>query len=236
MPYDQFIIDEFNKNGIDKVVELINEFTEKVLEKLEPSTVENNVFDYYKIKYTKQDIEGLNFVKNGLWDLNFQNCFLIDGEIYAYDQEWIENNLPIEFIIYKGILIFNNLKDKINIDELYKKLNILQYKDLFNKLEKEIENKIFEKPIVQAHHKPMKNVKGMYIKNIQLEDENIRVKEELEKEKKKNETSDKKIQEMQDTINIQLAKIDFIENSRGWKVITKIRKIFSYFKFWRKDK
>ena len=232
--YDELIINEYDKGGLEKVIELIYDFQNKILNKLESTDAKNNVFDKYNIKYTDEEIKNLHFIKNGLWDLNFQNTFLIDNELYVYDQEWIEENLPIEFIIYKGILLFSELKKRIDENELYKKLNLLQYQELFNNLENKITEEILDNSIRMAHFKPMKNVRGMYLENEELKNRNKNFEKQLEEEKNKNKEANKKIQEMQETINVQLAKIDSIESSRGWRLIVKIRKLFSYLQFWKK--
>ncbi len=232
--YDEIIIEGYDNYGIEKVIELINNFKNKIINKLEVTDSKDNVFDKYGIPYNNQEIEGLHFVKNGLWDLNFQNCFEIDNDLYVYDQEWIDNNVPVEYIIYRDILIFEELKKIVDIDELYERLNLSKYVELFYKLVKATEEKIMSEPIKKAHNRPIKNVLGLYVENENLKNQNNELNNNLQNEKMKNETSDKKIQEMQDTINVQLAKIDFIESSRGWKLIVKIRKIFSYLKFWKK--
>ena len=232
--YDEIIIEGYDNYGIEKVIELINNFKNKIINKLEATDSKDNVFDKYGIPYNNQEIEGLHFVKNGLWDLNFQNCFEIDNDLYVYDQEWIDNNVPVEYIIYRDILIFEELKKRVDINELYERLNLSKYVELFYKLVKATEEKIMSEPIKKAHNRPIKNVLGLYVENENLKNQNNELNNNLQNEKIKNETSDKKIQEMQDTINVQLAKIDFIESSRGWKLIVKIRKIFSYLKFWKK--
>lgn len=232
--YDEIIIEGYDNYGIEKVIELINNFKNKIINKLEATDSKDNVFDRYGIPYNNQEIEGLHFVKNGLWDLNFQNCFEIDNDLYVYDQEWIDNNVPVEYIIYRDILIFEELKKIVDIDELYERLNLSKYVELFYKLVKATEEKIMSEPIKKAHNRPIKNVLGLYVENENLKNQNNELNNNLQNEKIKNETSDKKIQEMQDTINVQLAKIDFIESSRGWKLIVKIRRIFSYLKFWKK--
>ena len=45
----------------------------------------------------------MTFIKYGLWDLTLRNVFLINNELYVYDQEWLEENVPIEFIIFRSI-------------------------------------------------------------------------------------------------------------------------------------
>ncbi len=228
--YDELILEEYEKYGIDKVVELINEFKEKILDKLEITNNVNNVFDNYNIIYKKEEIKDLKFVKNGLWDLNFQNCFEKENKLYIYDQEWVDAKVPLEFIIYRGILIFSELKNKINVNELYQKLGILKYKELFDKLEDKIEDRAYFNPIRMANHKPMKNVRGFIVENNDLRTKNTFINSQLQKLEKVNNITQEEIDQMRNKIKEQSQKLTEIENSKGWRLTLKIRKIISCFK------
>ena len=48
----------------------------------------------------KENFEDLHYIQDGLIDLNTSNCFFINNELYVYDQEWYEKNVPLEFIIH----------------------------------------------------------------------------------------------------------------------------------------
>ena len=105
-------------------------------EKLEiTENIEKNIFIKYKIECDKSLLDKLTFVKNGLWDLIFQNCFVIDDEWYFYDQEWQEENIPIEYILYRAILYFHESKKYISDNEIFEKLEILEFVDIFKQLD-----------------------------------------------------------------------------------------------------
>ena len=228
--YDQYVLEEGNKNGIDGIIKAINEFKEKILDKLEITNNVNNVFDNYDIFYKKEEIKDLTFVKNGLWDLNFQNCFIKDNELYVYDQEWEDNKVPLEFIIYRGIEIFTQLRNIINIDELYGKLGLKKYKALFDRLEEKIDSRIYNNSIRLASHRPMKNVRGFIVENSDLKTKNIFLSSELQKLERVNNITEEEINQMKNQIEVQQNTINEIENSKGWKLTLKIRKIVSCFK------
>ena len=162
--------------------------------------------------------------------MNFQNCFIKENELYVYDQEWVDSKVPVEFIIYRGILIFRGLKIKINVDDLYEKLGILKYKELFDKLEKKLDDRVYCNPIRVANHKPMKNVRGFIVENNDLKTKNIYLNSELQKLRKSSSVTEDEINEMRSLIKLQSEKISEIENSKGWKFTLKLRNILSYFK------
>ena len=140
---DEIIIELFKNNQKDEAIDLMKRFKNEIKEKLKPRDIEKNVFDKYEIKYNKEDLLSMYFVKDGLWDLIFQNCFFINQEFYFYDQEWKEENLPIDFIMYRAVKYFGRLKKYISDEDLYKILEIDKGKiKLFDELDDKIQEKI----------------------------------------------------------------------------------------------
>ena len=140
---DEIIIELFKNNQKDEAIDLMKRFKNEIKEKLKPRDIEKNVFDKYEIKYNKEDLLSMYFVKDGLWDLIFQNCFYINQEFYFYDQEWKEENLPIDFIMYRAVKYFGRLKKYISDEDLYKILEIDKGKiKLFDELDDKIQEKI----------------------------------------------------------------------------------------------
>ena len=179
--YDKEIIKEYENNGIDGATKKINEFKEKIIDKLEDSDKENNVFEKFNIECDNDLIETMHFKKYGLWDLSFQNCFVIDDELYMYDQEWMIEKFPVEFIIYRNILIFNELNRNLDRNELYKILELDKYKNVFDELENKISSSIMYEHINKIWNRPVKNVRGLYLENNNNIGEVARKEEELKK-------------------------------------------------------
>lgn len=106
--------------------------------------------DYNKTVFSKYDvyienkaiIKDLHFLKNGLWDMTFKNCFLLDDKFLFFDQEWNEENLPAEYILYRAILYTISLRRFIKIDDLLEKYNLTQYIELFTKLDEKLQEEI----------------------------------------------------------------------------------------------
>jgi hypothetical protein len=208
-PYDSFIIEEGKKYGIDRVIELINDFENKVINKLEEVEPKTNVFDYFNIKYTNDDIKDLHFVKDGLWDLNPQNAFINNDEIYVYDQEWYLENIPKEFIIYRGILVWNELNEIADRNYIFEKLGLDKYKKLFDDLEKAISNSIMYKHINDLWNKPQRNVRGLLVENANLET---------------------KLRECQNELASKNIEIESIKKSTLWKITKPLRNITKHLK------
>lgn len=122
---------------MNKYIEILNQNTYK------ESNYENTVFAKYGVNIENNSIiENLHFQKKGLWDMTFKNCFYIDGELYFFDQEWEEDNLPAEYILYRSILYTISLRRFINIEQWLEKYHLTQYRSLFEQLDEKIQVKV----------------------------------------------------------------------------------------------
>ena len=163
--FDKVIIKAV-KNDKNEAIELIKKYKQQLVDNLECETMKKNVFDKYCIEYDEETIEQMKFTKYGLWDLIFQNCFYIDNDFYFYDQEWMEENIPIDFILYRAIKYFIQIRKYISIDELYEILDINEEKI---KLFEELDNKIQENSrnnMVWQRQKNGKTVEEMRIQKL----------------------------------------------------------------------
>lgn len=134
--YDKFY------NVIDNYIKIISTNSYK------ESNPENTVFNKYNIKIkNKEEISNLNFVSKGLWDMTFKNCFFIDNDFWFFDQEWEEDNIPVEYILYRSIYYTISLRRFIKIDNLLERYNLIQYLDLFTKLDNKIQEEIRDNEI-----------------------------------------------------------------------------------------
>lgn len=122
---------------IDNYIQIIskNSYKEKDYNK--------TIFAKYQIKPAEEKIiENMDFLQHGLWDMTFKNCFYVDNDFLFFDQEWKEDNLPVQYILYRSILYTISLRRFINIEDLFKKYNLTQYINLFENLDNKIQEKI----------------------------------------------------------------------------------------------
>lgn len=147
----QLLINGENEKFFESIKQYKNDLLEK-LEKIDFSTIKNdNIFTKYGINYSEEMLQEMHFVKYGLWDLIFQNTFYINNELYFYDQEWFDYNVPIEFIIYRAIAYFPTAHSFINSGELYKRLDLDRYVEIFQNLDKIIQEEIRDEEIWKLH-------------------------------------------------------------------------------------
>ena len=153
--YDKVLVNLLQNMQNDEFFNSIQKYKMDLLSKLEEVGIvqirNNTIFDKYQIKYSKEMIKDMHFVKYGLWDLIFHNAFYIDNELYFYDQEWFEYNVPIEFIIYRAITYFPIAHAFIKTEELYKRLELEKYLDIFKELDAKLQEEIRDAEIWNQH-------------------------------------------------------------------------------------
>ena len=213
---DKAIVELMKHGNEEDAIKLINDFKHELINKFEVGSKENNVFNKYEIMYNKDDIEDLNFVKYGLWDLIFQNCFYYNDKFYFYDQEWMEENVPLEFILYRAILYFGKLKQYISDKDMYNKLGIKEkHIELFNKLDNSIQDKIRQNSIWTIHNQ-MQNV-------VEIKEKMLTIQHERNLLSIENQEKEKELELLRKTNKQQRIELDAIKNSKIWKITNSIR-------------
>ncbi len=226
--FDKFLINEANKNGMNSIIDWIKKFKDELDIKLEKS--ENNnltVFEKYGLKCNSDLKNKMHFIKHGIFDLIFQNCFVIDNKFYFYDQEWREENIPLEFIIYRAIYYLGNSNNLIDTDMLYKSLNLTNFIEIFNKLEFILQEKIKDDEIWDIHREGYMTVNATYATMVHFRNLHAELKKDydkLEEEKEKSEKElDNKIKEKEKLVVDLEEKIKAMENSRSWRITKPLR-------------
>lgn len=214
------LIKTCKEQGIEEFIKQIEEYREFLKEKLEVTEeVEKNIFTKYKVDCKEEILNKLTFIKYGLWDLIFQNCFIIDNEWYFYDQEWQEENVPVEYILYRAILYFYESKKYISDEDVFEKLNILEFIPIFRELDNKIQEKI-RKPLVWNLHAKEELEKNKYAK----------ARKELKQKELEIETLRKEIEGLIRDNAQTHNELAVVKNSLSWRITKPLRKIRSKLK------
>ncbi len=141
---DNIITEKLEKGQVEEFESIINNYIKAItIEPYKENDYDKTVFGKYGIEVENKNIvQNLNFMKNGLWDMTFTNCFLMDNQFYFFDQEWNESNLPVEYILYRAIVYTISLRRFVSIEKLFDKYNLRQYLKLFEQLDNKIQEKI----------------------------------------------------------------------------------------------
>ena len=215
---DRILISKFECN-VEEAIELIEKFAITIKEKLSPYTKEGeSIFKKYNIEIEEEIEKKLNYTKYGFFDLIFQNCFFDENEFFFYDQEWIEYNLPVQFIIYRAVEYLAASSSKIDKEMIFDKLKLTEFISVFQILEEKLQDEIKDQIIWQAHAENKTTVKNIY-------DSKIHYRNIYSLEKEKVEKNMKKIEELKNKITELENELRGIKNSRSWKMMEPVRKI-----------
>lgn len=235
---DKCIRDLLKEDKKEEALNLIDNFKDNVLYRFSKiKDIEENVFTKYDIEISEEDLSELYFVRNGLYDLTFQNCFVIENEFYVYDQEWIEYNVPVEFILYRAIKNLPSINKYIDINELYEKYNITKFIKYFEKLEEKIEDMWKNKAFWNLHAKSFKSILENELNQDTREIEKVKMKEiqekfDLEKASKDKLIYDKDVhiqnleimlKDKDITIENYEKQLQIISTSLSWKLTKPLR-------------
>lgn len=142
------------KNGdIQKATEIIEKIYNDIKEKFTEDRVQEINQEYFE----GLDASKLFIVKKAYIDLVFENMFFDNQGMYVYDQEWVIDNCPVEFILFRLInnmyLMNSEISEVISRDEMLKKFGLLNYFDEFLKAESIFQNKVINQDMIKIYNR-----------------------------------------------------------------------------------
>ena len=161
---DKILLNLAVEEDLEGFIKELNLFIEKVLNKLETISIDeikgNTVLDKYEVpgNHPDVDINEFTFVKYGVFDLIPQNCFVIDNEYVVYDQEWMEENVPLEYIIFRIILNLPEIRNYLDINKIYERFNLTKYIKMFEELDGKIQNSLRNEMFWNTHIKSINSI------------------------------------------------------------------------------
>ncbi len=176
--FDKIIANMLLQDKTKEAIELIEKWYEHIKERLLKNKRSKLNGD---IQASPEEIEGLTILKNGYLDLVFENTFYKNDEFMFFDQEWYEDGIPLEFLLYRAIQ--NIYAYNIEIDSKYPKKNLLErfnlqkYKNLFDRIEEYIQKEIIEETMIKLNKQSISqlhdiNYTGLLLNQIKDFEEN----------------------------------------------------------------
>ena len=214
-----------NLDNKEYIISLLKRYKEEIYSKSEEyDENKKTVFDKFLPEADKEIIRKLHYLKNGYWDMIFKNCFLIENKFVFFDQEWREENIPAEFLIYRCITNIETLRSKIEEYNIYEEMEIKEYVDLFEKLDNEISSEIFDNKIFELYTR--KHINPIYENGKLQEELNIEKNKSAELEKSINNLSSEIFQKNNEIENLKKS-LNNIYESKSWKIIRKLNKLLN---------
>ncbi len=143
----------------------------------------------------------------------------------------MEKYIPVEHILYRAI-INSNLYRKFS-DDILERLNLIENRELFNKIEGEFGEKIIDTIMLNEVFNRKTRNRNDLLKEICDKKELIsRQKEEFNQELNKvvqeNERYQERLQEREQTIDRLNQSIHEMVNSKSWKITKPLREVTKY--------
>ncbi len=241
---DDYLESEFVKNfkrydlwidecdDIEEAIEAIKPYIEKLYD---------NGIAYDKIKQEElchslqecdqNQLKQFQYLEYGFMDFIPKNIFYKNNELYAFDQEWMEKYIPVEHILYRAI-INSNLYRKFS-DDILERLNLIENRELFNKIEGEFGEKIIDTIMLNEVFNRKTRNRNDLLKEICDKNELLHKQEEdfyleLNKVVQENEANKQTLKEREQTIDRLNQSIHDMVNSKSWKITKPLREVTKY--------
>ena len=212
---DVILKKSYDDNYILEYLEKYRDYLYSHYNKIKAVEKSETAFEKFDIDINKDAKTNLTFISEGFIDIIPQNIIVSYDDYYLIDQEWTMKNIPLEFILYRGILstVINCYKkyDRDTVIKYMDKFGIACYIELFEKLED-----AFQNSVLNDSYDTMR----LYFDN--NGSSKIISEEEYNQNKKIISENESLIAE-----NLKLnSDINNIINSKRWKLMNKILKIF----------
>lgn len=103
IPFEDIFVEACRLHDEEKVIELIEKLYAEILQSSDTVPEEKSIFYSLMPDLAYGEEKYGPVLKYGYLDMTFRNAFVIEGELYWYDQEWMLENIPADFIIFRAL-------------------------------------------------------------------------------------------------------------------------------------
>lgn len=137
---EEMFVEACRAGDKEEAVKLTDILYKEILQSSEEVSGEKSLLYALKPDLEKNPEKYGPILKYGYLDMTFRNVFCIEGIWYWYDQEWMLENVPARFILYRSLgtvyYSFPDINAKLSMQELLEKYQILEVREEFRLLEK----------------------------------------------------------------------------------------------------
>ena len=100
------LLDAYKKKQIDTIYALFDKVYSDILHSSEIVDWNENILYTFDLNIPAEEEKYGPILKTGYLDMIMRNAFLIHDELYWFDQEWILENVPAKYVLYRAITLF----------------------------------------------------------------------------------------------------------------------------------
>lgn len=123
----------------DAVIYQVERLYEEILKSSDMVSKEDNILYALDPKLRDNGVDYGFILKKGYIDMTFRNAFVRGDKLVWFDQEWVLENVPADYIIYRalGTVYFSNpqINDMIPIERIIEKCGLRAEWDSFSRIE-----------------------------------------------------------------------------------------------------
>ena len=141
------------------IINKLNEIRQILLKNSVSFNIEDkNEYNEILRNQSNDILQKFNYLQYAFYDMVPKNCFYMNGKYFFFDQEWMEKYLPVEFIIYRCVINSYDLVKQINVDEILKKIGLIEYKTLFETIDNNLRRRILDEERFNTLNKKYKKM------------------------------------------------------------------------------
>ena len=205
---------------------------QKVLEKnlVSYESLINELGDSGNIKecirnYDENKLKKLRFMRKAYLDFVPKNCFIIHGKLNVFDQEWMDYNIPVEYIYYRTILNTPNLINKFGLYNLLSEFGIYEHLELFQELEKDFTQNIFDEKVHKIYFREYSNIKDIASKEKIYKNRANNLEIEVDKLTEENRALNLELEDARGKLVSYANELRYVGDTKLWKFLLKLKSI-----------
>lgn len=175
--------------------------------------------------YDSNKLKKLRFLRKAYLDFLPKNCFIIHGKLHVFDQEWVDYNIPVEFIYYRMIMNTPNLVNKFGLDILLNEFGIYEHLGLFQELDFEFTESVFDEKVHRIYFRQYSNIKDVAYKEKLYQNRADSLEKEIENLTEENRLLNLELEDARGKLVNYANELRFVGNTWGWKLLLKAKSI-----------
>lgn len=138
--WQDLILEAYQEKNIDGIYHILDLLYGEILKSSEEVSWEENILYTFPLGIKKEKEAYGPILKTAYIDMLLRNAFWINGQAYWFDQEWVLDNTPAKFVLYKAVgelyLSFPEMETVLPKNAVADRFGLLPVWDAFGELHK----------------------------------------------------------------------------------------------------
>lgn len=101
--FEKKFVETCKSGNIDNAVYLVEKLYEQILKSSDIVNSDDNILYSLEPDMRNDNIDYGYILKNGYLDMTFRNAFVHGDDLIWYDQEWMLENIPADYVVYRAL-------------------------------------------------------------------------------------------------------------------------------------